>query len=82
MCKAPRIFFFYCYTNLEHFDLARGGVEMLCVLSILILFKCVNLDAERDPLLSSMLAHGKLCADAMNLKKAWKLILFENYHRK
>jgi len=67
--------FFHHSSYLEDFDLAGGRVEMLCVLSILILFKRVYLDAERDAFLSPVLAHGELCAYAMNLtmKESMKL---------
>lgn len=58
---------FLIFSNLENFDLAGCRVEMLCVLSILVLFKRVDLDAERDAFLSSVLAHGELCAYAVNL---------------
>ena len=55
--------------HLEDFDLTGGRVEVLCVLFTLICFKCVDLDAERHTLLSSMLAHGEFCADAVYLKQ-------------
>lgn len=42
---------------------------MFCVLSTLILFECVNLDTKRNTFFPSVLAHGKFCADAVNLKK-------------
>lgn len=51
----------------KDFDLAAGRVQMLRVLSCFILFECVNLDAKWDPLLTTMLTHCELCADAMNL---------------
>lgn len=54
---------------LKDFDLAGGWVEMLCVLSTLVLFECVDLDAKRNTLFPSVLAHSKFCADAVNLKK-------------
>ena len=56
-------------SHLEDFDLAGGRVEVFCVLFILVLFKRVDLDAERHTLLSSMLAHGEFCADAVYLKR-------------
>lgn len=54
--------------HLEDFDLAGGRVEVFCVLFTLILFKRVDLDAERHTLFSSMLSHGEFCADAVYLK--------------
>lgn len=60
------------WSNLEHFDLAGGRVQVLCVLSTLVLFKRVDLDAEGNAFLPSVLTHGEFCADAVNLKKRKK----------
>lgn len=56
------------FVHLEHFDLAGGRVEVFCVLLALVLFKRVDLDAERHTLLSAVLAHGELRADAVYLE--------------
>lgn len=58
---------------LEDFDLAAGRVQMFCVVSCFVLFERVDLDAERHPLLTAMLAHCELGADAMNLKTSKQL---------
>lgn len=52
---------------LKHFDLAAGGVQVLHILSALILFEGVDLDAERYALLSAMLPRCELCAYAVHL---------------
>lgn len=56
-------------SHLEDFELAGGRVQVLCVLFILILFKSVYLDSERDTLFPSVLAHGKFCANAVYLRR-------------
>lgn len=52
---------------LEDLDLAAGGVQVLRVLPILVLLEGVNLDPKGNPLLSSVLPHGELRADTVNL---------------
>lgn len=47
---------------------------MICVLSIFILLKGVNLDPKRHSLFTSMLPWSKFCADAMYLKNNSKRI--------
>lgn len=42
---------------------------MICVFSIFILFKGVNLDPKRHSLFTSMLTWGEFCADAVYLQK-------------
>lgn len=65
-----RFSLFPCHSSdLEDFDLTGGRVKMFCVLSILVLLKRVNLDAERHALFSAMLPHGEFCANAVNLKR-------------
>lgn len=56
-------------SHLKDFDLAGGGVEVLRVLLILVLFERVDLDAERHALFSSMFSHGEFCANAVYLQQ-------------
>ena len=53
--------------HLEDLDLAGGRVLVLSVLHAVVLLERVDLDSERHPFLSSVLSHGELCADAVNL---------------
>lgn len=43
-------------------------MQMLCIFSIFILLKGINLDPEWHALLSTMLPHGEFRADAMYLQ--------------
>lgn len=54
---------------LEHFDLAACRMQVFCVFTIFILFKCVDLHPEGHTFLSSMFPWSKFCADAMYLAK-------------
>lgn len=62
------IFVFPVILHLEDFDLTGSRVKVFCVLFILILFKSVNLDAERYTFFSSMLSHSEFCADTVDLQ--------------
>lgn len=53
---------------LEHLDLAAGRVQVLCVLPILVLLKCINLHSERHSLLAPVLPGSELCADTVHLQ--------------
>jgi hypothetical protein len=56
-------------SHLEDFDLTAGRMQVLCIVFAIILFESVDLDAERHALLSPVLPHSELCADAVNLKQ-------------
>lgn len=64
--------------HLKNFDLAAGGVLMLSVLPGLVLLESVDLNTERHSLLSSMLTHGELCADTMDLNNRKKRVTVNN----
>lgn len=68
-----KVHMYYIPTYLEDFDLAASRVQMFGILSCFIFFECVNLDAKWHSLLTTMLAHCKLCADTMNLKAGKQL---------
>lgn len=53
---------------LEDFDLAAGRVQVLQVFPALVLSEGVDLNAEGDPFLPSVLSGGELCADAVDLQ--------------
>lgn len=52
-------------------------MEVLCVLSSVSLDKGVNLDPERDALLSAVLPGSELCADAVHLKMSAEVMGFQ-----
>lgn len=63
-----KVHMYYIPAYLKDFDLAASRVQMFRILSCFIFFECVNLDAKWHSLLTTMFAHCKLCADAMDLK--------------